>query len=242
MLGYVDYRAEGSPAAPTRVIGGVRFRAVYVRRGDGIAARLSARAAARALRRHGVRCAVFPPDYPHRALFAGYGVSPPPVTPLYHAFAAGIARRYAARRGLDLHRAAVAFAAPRVTPELRQAVWELSAEARYIVLRIPDGGGELARLLRRERGVAARVAAPGEVVSVDLTVCFEPCEAFGGGAVLPLYAPEPPNGAPDAGLELRAALFLAGAFDAESEERSARAAFYDQFIAAPSTDSTTPVT
>lgn len=218
MLGYVDYRAGGSPAALTRVVGGLRFRAVYVRRGDTLAARLSARVAARALRRAGVRCAVFPPDYPHRALFARYGVSPPPLTPLYHAFAAGIVRRYAARCALDLRRATVAFAAPHVTPELRRAVWELSAEARYIVLRVPGGGGELARALRRERGVAVRVAAPGEALSAGLTVCFEPCEALGTGAVLPLYAPESPDVAPGAELELCAALFLAGALDTESGE------------------------
>lgn len=234
MLGYVAYRADGLSAAPARMIGGARFRAVYVRRGDTLPARLSARAAARALRLDGVRCAVFPPDYPHRALFAGYGVSPPPLTPLCHAFAAGIVRRYAAQRGLDLRRAAVAFAARHVTPELRRAVWELSAEARYIVLRIPGGGEELARTLRRARGVAARVAAPGEVVSAGLTVCFEPCGTeLGEGAVLPLYAPEPPDGASRAGLELCAALFLAGALDAE---RAAQAAFRDPLIAASSAD------
>ena len=212
MLGYVDYRAEGGPAAPTRLIGGVRFRAVYVRRGEGAAARFSARLAAHALRRGGVRCAVFPPDYPYRGLFALCGVSPPPLTPLYHALAAPIVRRYAAQNALELRRAVVAFAAPYVTPELRRAVWELSAEARYIVLRIPGGGGELARSLRRERGVAARVAAPGESVSADLTVCFEPCGEAEQGTVLPLYAPELPGAyAPDGDPELRAALFLAGA-------------------------------
>lgn len=211
MLGYVVYRTEGSPAAPARVIGGVRFRAVYVRRGEGMAARFSARAAARVLRRDGVRCALFPPDYPHRALFARYGISPPPLTPLYHALAAGIVRRYAARRGLELHRAAVAFTAPRVTPEVRRAVWELSADVRYIVLRIPGEGGELARELRRERGVAARSAAPGEVVSADLTVCFEPCDASAEEEILPLYAPDLPDDCtPGADVELRAALFLAG--------------------------------
>lgn len=230
MLGCVDYRADGSPAAPTRVIGGVRFRAVYVRRGDGIAARLSARAAARALRRSGVRRAVFPPDYPHRALFALYGVLPPPLTPLCHALAAPLTRRYAARHGLDLHRAAVAFAARHVTPELRRAVWELSAEARYIVLRIPEGGEKLACSLRRERGVAARVAAPGEAASADLTVCFEPRGTPVEGMVLPLCMPEPPDGAPGAGLELCAALFLAGAPGASSEKLSARTRLLDGLI------------
>ena len=231
MLGYVDYRADGAPAAPACVIGGVRVRAVYVRRGDGIAARLSARAAARALRRAGVRCAVFPPDYPHRALFAGYGVSPPPLTPLCHALAAGIVRRYAARRGLDLHRAAVAFAARHVTPELGRAVWELSAETRYIVLRIPGDSGELVRALRRERGVAVRVAAPGEAVSVDLTVCFEPCGASGKGAVLPLYVLEPPDIYVSGGnLELRAALFMAGALGTPDGERFAEEQLLDDLL------------
>lgn len=248
MLGYIAYRVDGSPAVPTRVIGGARFRVVYVRRGDGIAARVSARAAARALRRAGVRCAVFPPDYPHRALFARYGVLPPPLTPLYHALAAGIVRRYAVRRALDLRRASVAFAAPHVTPELRQAVWELSAEIRYIVLKVPGGGGELARSLRRERGVAARVAAPGENVSADLTVCFGPCGTLGEGAVLPLYEQEPSNGAPSAGLELRAALFLAGVSGASDGESAARTRLPDElleraaFIAAPSADSAARVT
>lgn len=230
MLGYVDYREGGLGAASTRVIGGVRFRAVYVRRGNGIAARLSARAAAHVLRSGGVRRAVFPQDYPHRAVFAEYGVLPPPLTPLCHALAAGIVRRYAARRGLGLHRAAVAFAAPHVTPELRRAVWELSAETRYIVLRIPEGGGELARLLRRERGVAVRVAAPGETVSADLTVCFAPCGALGEGAVLPLYVPESPEDAPGAGLELCAALCLAGAEGAEDGELAAQTELLDELI------------
>lgn len=213
MLGYVDYRSNGVPAAPTRVIEGLRFRAVYVRRGDTLAARLSAHVAARALHEAGVRCAVFPPDYPHRAIFALRGILPPPLTPLCHALAAEIVRRYAAQCALELHRAAVAFVASRVTPELRRAVWELSAETRYIVLRIP-GSGELARALRRERGVAARVVGPEEALSADLTVCFEPCKAPREGMVLPLYAPESSDAyAPSVELELYAALFLAGALD-----------------------------
>lgn len=246
MLGYIAYRAEEAPAAPARVIGGVRFRAVYVRRGGGIAARLSARAAARALQRAGVRCAVFPPDYPHRALFARCGVLPPPLTPLCHALAAPIVRRYAAEHGLDLRRAAVAFAAPRVTPELRRAVWELSAETRYIMLRIPGGGEELARSLRRGRGVAARAAAMGELTSADLTVCFAPRGTPGEGAVLPLYAPERPDDAFDAGLELCAALLLAGATESEAypaqTELAGKLLERLPLIAAPSTDNTAPVT
>ena len=91
MYGYVAYHTAEEP--PYRGFGGVRFRAVYVAEGESLRARLSARAAARRLAREGVRCAVFPADYPYCEVFARYGVAPPPSAPLYRATAAAIVRR-----------------------------------------------------------------------------------------------------------------------------------------------------
>lgn len=213
MLGWVEYRTGDADAAPVRVIGGGRFRVVRTARGEGIAPRLSAYLAARALCREGVRCAVFPPDYPYREAFARRGVLPPPLTPLYHATAAAIVRRWMKQSGAP--HGTLAFAARSVSPELRRAVWELSASARHIALVPMRGAETLACALRRERGVAARILAPDEAADGCLTVCFEPCGTF--ASPLPLYAPalrvEYDAEAP---AELLAALLRAGALDASA--------------------------
>lgn len=212
MLGWVEYHSAGAREPPTRVLEGARFRVVYVLHGEGLRARLSARAAARMLRRDGVRCALLPPAYPWGAIFAARGILPPPLTPLYHATAAALVRRYMAQRGMDARDATLAFAAREPSPELRRAVWELSADVRHIVLRFP-GAEEAARALRRQMGLAARVAAAGEAVGASLTVCFDPLEAAGEtltlceGALSAEYDSAYPN-------ELLAALLLAGALDA----------------------------
>ncbi len=212
MLGYVVYRETGAPTPPLCVLDGVRFRVAYVVRGTGALARFSARSAARQLRRGSVRCAVFPPEYPYIEIFAAHGIGAPPLTPLYHATAAALTRRYMAQCGVEVQSATLAFSARELSPELRRAVRELSGEARHIVLDVP-GAERFAYALRRECGVAARIAVPDEPPAADLTVCFDPCAAE--GEMLPLYAPdlsvrydsEHPN-------ELLAAFLHAGALDA----------------------------
>ena len=205
MLGYIAYRSSFMP--PLAVINGARFLAAYVVEGNSFHAKRSARAAARRLRREGVRRAVFPPDYPHRGIFAQYGVTSPPLAPLYRATAAKIALCFLAQRGIDARRATVAIAAQSATPELCRCVEALCAGVRYISLSVPRGGEALAARLRWKYGIAALDAAHRP----DLALAFDNTPAEDGALCLDesldvAYDSEYPN-------ELLAALHLALALD-----------------------------
>ena len=99
MLGLVSYRDAGEKNG-ARTLCGVRFCAVYIARGEGMAARLSARRAAKYLKWHRVRYAVFPKDYPCKSAFARLGIVLPPEQPLRMTKAAEIVRCAMAQRGL----------------------------------------------------------------------------------------------------------------------------------------------
>ena len=212
MFGLIAYRTEDMP--PERIINGVRFRAVYVSEGQGLRARLSASAAASALRREGVRLALFPPDYPFPVPFARRGVTPPPLAPLYRDAATAIVRRYMELHGVDPRTAMVAFAAGRATPELRRCVTELCGQIRYIALCVPNGGEALALSLRRDFGVAARIGTPDALPPPDLFVVFDdtpvPGEALRLDEALNVTFDDPRPGA------LLALLHRAGALDADT--------------------------
>lgn len=195
-----------------RVIRGVRFRTVYLSRGTGLYACFLRSLAARTLAREGVRQAVFLVDDAQRELFARHGVMGISPVPLYRATAAAIARRCLTQRGVAPRAATIAFAAEHVTPELRRAVTILAPEVRYVTLAVFRGGEALARTLRCELGVAARVAVPGEALCADLTLCFDPCGTEGLALYDPALAVDYDDGLP---AELLAALWQAGALDAE---------------------------
>ena len=170
MFGWIAYDTADMP--PVQAIEGVRFRVLRVAEGRSLRAALSAHRAANILRREGVRLALFPPDYPYIPLFARRGIQPPSPVPLYRAAAPAIVRRYLAEQGIDPCAAMVAFAARRVTPELKRCVATLCREIRYIAL-CADGGEALARALRRDYGVAARFGASDALPPPDLTVVFD---------------------------------------------------------------------
>lgn len=210
MLACIVYRSQQTP--PFVVYGGVLFRALSVAEGRSLRAGLSAYAAARKLRREGVRCAVFPTDYPYRALFSRYGVEAPSPVPLYRATAAGIVRRYLVQRGVAPNAATVALCAESVTPELRACAESLCADVRYLMLSVPRGGEALARELRRRFGVAAQAGALDALPRPDLAVSFDGMSVGGGalsldGALGVAYDSRHSN-------ELLAALYLAGALEA----------------------------
>ena len=177
MYGLIAYRAADMP--PVRVIGGVPLRTVYAAEGCSLRAALSARLAAAALRRAGVRLAAFPADYPYRSIFARCGVASPSPAPLYRAAAAAIVRCFAAQRGIDLRSAPVVFAAEYVTPDLTRCVEALCAEVRYVMLAVPRGGETLAQTLRRRYGAAAPVVPGGAAPRGALTVIFDETPARG---------------------------------------------------------------
>ena len=221
MFGLVRVREERR--ASPQVIGGVRFFAAAVRPGEGFPARLSARAAARSLRRAGIREALLPPDFPHEELFAAYGVRRISPAPLHRAAAAALARQWLAQHAVDPRGAVVCFAADHMTAELHAAVFALAADVRFVALAVPNAA-PLVEALRRKRGIAARPVASGEPSCADLTLCFDPGGASGN--VLPLYDPAlpveyilPEGLAVPQGVvpnELLAALWRAGALRVET--------------------------
>ena len=183
MLGLVCYRDTGEKNS-AHTLCGVRFGAVYVTRGEGLRAVLSAKRAARYLQKQHVRYAVFPKDYPHEALFARFGILPPADQPLRMAKAAEIVHCAMARLALAPERARIAFCASSQSPALEAAARELVKEVRYLMICAPNGE-RLARTLRWDCGASVHSPERGEKIAADLTVCFdEICPA--DGAVLPL--------------------------------------------------------
>lgn len=76
MFGLVEWRGAGEQCgAREKRLGGVRFLAVGIRRGDGLRAVWSLRTAARTLERYGVTQAVFPRGFSAYERFAARGSS-----------------------------------------------------------------------------------------------------------------------------------------------------------------------
>ena len=63
---------------------------------------------------------------------------------------------------------------------------ELALRHRYLILKVPFGGEELCRRLRREYGVSIVLNPKMEQEQVSLHMAFDPTEAQDGG-FLPLY-------------------------------------------------------
>lgn len=159
-----------------------RFFCVDVRR-EGALRRLTARRAAAALARAGVRAAVFPREYPDADLFARRGIAPVPVRPLRSETAAEIVLAALDTLGIPAGEAKVLFAAERVNGEMCDTVLAVSERVRYIALDAANGGEALACRLRQIRG-AAVCGAEGAV----LRVAFDETAAASEGT-LPLYDP-----------------------------------------------------
>ena len=63
---------------------------------------------------------------------------------------------------------------------------ELALRHRYLILKVPFGGEELCRRLRREYGVSIVLNPETEREPASVHMAFDPTEAQGGG-FLPLY-------------------------------------------------------
>ena len=71
-------------------------------------------------------------------------------------------------------------------PAGARVVTELALRHRYLILKVPFGGEELCRRLRREYGVSIVLNPKMEQEQVSLHMAFDPTEAQDGG-FLPLY-------------------------------------------------------
>ena len=149
-----------------------------------MAARLSARRAAKYLKWHRVRYAVFPKDYPCKSAFARLGIVLPPEQPLRMTKAAEIVRCAMAQRGLRPECARIALLSAAPSAALEAAARELARDGRYLSLCTP-GQERIARSLRWDCGASVYEVQRGEQLVSDLAVCFDDVPPpF--GAVLPL--------------------------------------------------------
>ena len=185
MLGLVSYRDAGEKNG-ARTLCGVRFCAVYIARGEGMAARLSARRAAKYLKWHRVRYAVFPKDYPCKSAFARFGILPPSDWALRQVKAAEIVRCAMAQRGLRPECARIALLSAAPSAALEAAARELARDVRYLSLCTP-GQERIARSLRWDCGASVYEVQRGDHLASDLAVCFDDVP-LPFGAVLPLAA------------------------------------------------------
>lgn len=184
MFGLLEWRGAGERCgAREKRLGGVRFLAVGIRRGDSLRAVWSLRTAARTLERYGVTQAVFPRGFSLYERFAARGIVPVDVRPLREAAAAAIARCVMAQQEIAPRRATVALCALRVT-----RAYAAAADTRYLQLCTAQGGWELSQRLRSRFGVAAPVLRVPE--GADIVLCFDDAaETYAArGVVLPLVA------------------------------------------------------
>lgn len=172
MTGLVSYREAGEKNG-VRTLCGARFCAVFVSHGAGMAARLSARRAAKYLKARGARQAVFPKDYPNADVFARFGILPPSERALRQVKAAEIVRCAMEKLGLAKEKARIALIAASPSAALESAAFALSREVRYLSLCAP-GDERIARALRWDCGAG---------VSVGTTEGADLAAVFSGGAV-----------------------------------------------------------
>ena len=172
MQGLVSYREAGEKNG-MRALCGARFCAVFVSRGEGMTARISAKRAAKYLKARRVHQAVFPKDYPHADIFARFGILPPSDRALRQVKAAEIIHCAMKKLGLQKNRARIALIAASPSAALESAAAALAQDVRYLSLCAP-GDERIARALRWDCGAG---------VSVGTTEGADLAAVFSGGAV-----------------------------------------------------------
>ena len=172
MLGWVRYEETGAPRTARVMLAGAAVLCVRVPRGTGLRALFAARRAAALLVKHRVRLAVFPEDYPCPDAFLRRGIRPPDTAQLNRVCAAQIALYALRERGVAAENATVALVSERVCGELHAAAQTLARTVRYLTLRTPDADA-LALTLRREYGVAPRIAQEGDALRADAALSFD---------------------------------------------------------------------
>ena len=178
MLGYIAW-GDGPrrPVLGERRLAGGRFMGLTMGasiRPRGPLARARAGRAARRLWEAGVRCAVFPVDFPYTALFLRQGIAPVETVPLRRALAAPLTRRRLEGLSRRPTEAVVGLCGDRMSRELWDGARALALRYRYVLLDAP-GGEELARELRREYGISLLLRpSPDQLERADALLLFSP--------------------------------------------------------------------
>ena len=223
MMGLICYRDAGEKNG-TRMLCGVNFCAVYVTRGEGVLAQLSAKRAVKYLKKRCVRQAVFPKGYPNAPVFARLGILPPDERPLRQVKTAAIVRCAMGKLGLRAEHARIALIADRLSAALEASAISLARDVRYLMLCAP-GDAHIARAIRWDCGASVSVCAR-ENIRADLAAVFSgiaprcrcPVLELENAALGVSYGAE--NLPPEAVLweenDLLCALYLSGALREES--------------------------
>lgn len=148
------------------------------------AERRKLRSAGKKLLRQGIERVVLPSDVPADAL--PEGLRPAGTLSLRRAIAADWCGALLRLRGENPAAARVLVTANALSGEVVRTVTELALRHRYLILKVPFGGEELCRRLRREYGVSIVLNPETEQKPASVHMAFDPTEAQGGG-FLPLY-------------------------------------------------------
>ena len=172
MIGWVRYEEAGMPRIERKRYGDAAVLTVRVLRGTGLRALFAAHRAAPLLARQRIRLAAFPADYPYTDVFLRRDVAASDVTRLNLACAPQIALLALRQSGATAENANVALISEKTCIEVHGAAHSLARTVRYLTLRTPDGEA-LARALRREYGVAAKVLREDDALRADLALSFD---------------------------------------------------------------------
>ena len=165
----------------------IRFlcaRMAQDRRRNPLTERRRLRTAGKKLLRQRVEQVVLPAGASAEAL--PEGLRPVETLPLRRAIAADWCGELLRFRGENPAGARVLITADALSGEVVRTVTELALRHRYLILKVPFGGEELCRRLRREYGVSIVLNPETEREPVSVHIAFDPTEAQGGG-FLPLY-------------------------------------------------------
>ena len=191
MVGLLRWNQEGRFLRPIPLrevnILHVRFLCADMSRGERMSAaaeRRKLRSAGKKLLRQGIERVVLPSDVPAGAL--PEGLRPAGTLSLRRAIAADWCGALLRLRGENPAAARVLVTANALSGEVVRTVTELALRHRYLILKVPFGGEELCRRLRREYGVSIVLNPETEREPVSVHMAFDPTEAQGGG-FLPLY-------------------------------------------------------
>lgn len=127
----------------------------------------------KALYRQGVGRVVLPEGFPYAQRLEL--LRPVEVLPLFRGIADILALTWLEQRGIAPQQGRVALTATRLCPELCCTAERLCPQVRELVIRVPEGGADYARLLHSRYGLPV---TPGSVPA-DIALSFGPVEGKG---------------------------------------------------------------
>lgn len=145
-------------------------------------------AAAKRLQKLGIRKVILPEDFLWREQLAQRDIQPISTVPLRQMLAADWVRWDLEKRRIPGSGARVAVVCGGLSGAAVRTVTELALRHRYVMLRVPHGGEELCRQLRREYGISLLLKPSQEQMeSADAIVLFEKWGDGRGHGMIPLY-------------------------------------------------------